>query len=118
MKESVYCLIPACLLLFSCVKIAPDVSLQTTTPRDIYYYVLDETPVGPYLMPEEYSTYTYSSPEITGIKINWGWWSQWSYPPKNNGWYALTGGWTVEKDDLRYDYNYNLSMIYGFAVAE
>lgn len=83
-----------------------------------YYYVLDETPVGPYLMPEEYSTYTYSSPEITGIKINWGWWSQWSYPPKNNGWYALTGGWTVEKDDLRYDYNYNLSMIYGFAVAE
>ncbi len=83
-----------------------------------HYYVLDEAPGGMYVMPDDYETYTYSSPELTSIKINWGWWTQWDDEnPVNDGWYTLTGSWTVTNGD-EFDYNHNRKMIYGFAVAE
>jgi len=84
-----------------------------------HVYVLDEQPENPFIMPElpYYTTYTYSDPEITSIKINWGWASQWYSQPVNNGWYSLTEGWTVTNGGT-YDYNYNRTMTYGFAVAD
>lgn len=82
-----------------------------------HYFVLDEIPSGPYMMPKEYNTYTYSSPQLTSIKINWGWSSQWYNTPVNDGWYSLTGGWTVTNGGT-YNYNHNRNMTYGFAVAE
>ena len=83
-----------------------------------HYYVLDEAPGGMYVMPDDYETYTYSSPELTSIKINWGWWTQWNDDnPLNDGWYSLTGEWIVTNGD-ELDYNHNRKMIYGFAVAE
>ena len=79
-----------------------------------HYYVIDVPPTGPYEMPREYTTYTYSSPQLTSIKINWGWSSQWT-SGTNDGWYALTSGWTVTNGGT-YDYDHNLSMIYGFTT--
>lgn len=83
----------------------------------IRFWVLDETPPPGYIMPEEQRSISYTSPDITSIKINWGWWSQWTYPYINDGWYALTGGWTVNLDNEVFDYNYNLNMTYGFTVG-
>ena len=81
-----------------------------------FHYVVDVPPSKPYPMPEEYVTYTYSSPEVVSIKINWGWSSQWR-KGLNDGWYSLTAGWTVTNGGT-YDYNHNLQMIYGFSVAQ
>lgn len=77
-------------------------------------------PTGPYIVPEEYETYTYSSPQLTSIKINWGWYTQWDENnPVNDGWYSLTGGWTVIKgDNITFDYNYQKYMTYGFGLAD
>lgn len=64
--------------------------------------------------PEGYFTYSYSSPEITCIKINWGWKSQWNaYMPLNDGWFTLTANWVVTNGET-YSYNHNVSMIYNF----
>lgn len=89
-----------------------------------HYYVLDGSPGGMmYIMPEDYDTYTYTSPELTKIKINWGWWSQWDeVEPLNDGWYSLTAGWTVKRKNeegeyVYSDYNHWLKMIYGFSVS-
>ena len=64
----------------------------------------------------DYTTYSYSSPSITKIKINWGWSSQWGTTPLNDGWYSLTAGWTVTNGGT-YDYNYNFYTIHDFAIA-
>lgn len=81
-----------------------------------FHFVLDEPPGGLYVMPEDYTTHSYSSPEITAIKINWGWWNQWTNPPVNDGWYTLTGSWTVHNGGT-YDYNHYRKMIHGFSIA-
>lgn len=85
-----------------------------------HYYVIESPPDQMITMPPKgYSTYTYSSSRVTAIKINWGWWSQWdSQDPKNDGWYALTGGWTVTNSGDTYDYNYNRKIIHGFEIAD
>lgn len=83
-----------------------------------YNFVLDVIPPGPYIMPTSYTTYTYSQPEVTSIKINWGWWTQWSSAPINDGWYSLTGGWTVTNGNNTYNYNNNIYMTYGFSANE
>lgn len=79
-----------------------------------HYYVIDVPGTGPYVRPEDYDTYTYSSPQLTSIKINWGWSSQWT-DDINNGWYSLTSGWAVTNGGT-YTYNHNLSMIHGFSL--
>ncbi len=77
---------------------------------------------------EPYYTYSNTNYDITAIKINWGWSTQWiSIPgtiyPLNDGWYGLTADWYVDMDENRngviegnehYNYNYYVTMIYGF----
>lgn len=68
---------------------------------------------------ESYYTYSYSTPEITAIKINWGWWTQWAGDEiLNDGWYTLTSNWEVEKDGQIYSYNHNVNMLYDFRIAD
>lgn len=67
---------------------------------------------------ESYYTYDTSAPDITAIKINWGWNTQWREEnPLNDGWYTLTADWVVENNGS-YNYNHNVSMIYGFEIIE
>ncbi len=82
-----------------------------------FRYIYDEVPstIMSSPMPEEYETYEYSTPRFANIKINWGWSSQWTRGV-NDGWYALTSGWTVTNGET-YDYNHYVKMIYGFALA-
>lgn len=81
-----------------------------------HYYVWDVPPTEPYLPYEEYTTTSYSSASVSGIKINWGWHSQWrTTNPLNDGWYTLTDRWVLNDGS---DYNYYRKMIYDFAVAE
>ena len=47
---------------------------------------------------------------------NGGWASQWGSDPINDGWYTLTGSWTVTNGGT-YDYNHYRYMIYGFSVS-
>lgn len=65
---------------------------------------------------DPYYTFSYSDPEITAIKINWGWASQWhTNNPVNDGWYSLTADWTVT-NGTTYSYNHNVNMIYNIAT--
>lgn len=64
----------------------------------------------------DYYSYSYSEPEISDILINWGWSSQWSSSPTNNGWYSLTAGWEVSNGGV-YDYNHNIKIIHDFSLA-
>lgn len=68
---------------------------------------------------ESYYTYSYSTPEITAIKINWGWWTQWAGDEiLNDGWYTLTSNWEVENGGHIYSYNHNVKMLYDFRIAD
>jgi len=42
----------------------------------------------------EHVEYTYGTPFVANITMNWGWSSQWT-SNANNGWYSLTGSWTT-----------------------
>lgn len=67
---------------------------------------------------ESYYTYSYSTPDITAIKINWGWWTQWAGDEiLNDGWYTLTADWEVNNNGEMYTYNHNVKMLYDFSVA-
>ena len=82
-----------------------------------YYWVPDDTPYPnkPEIYEhEDYYTYSYTNPEITAIKINWGWRSQWGSSPVNDGWYSLTSDWTVTNGDT-FTYNRNVNMIYDIS---
>ena len=79
------------------------------------YWVLDVLPPPGYIMPDDDVSIMYSSPDVSSVKINWGWASQWGIDHLNDGWYSLTGGWTVDNGGI-YDYNHNLYMIYGFSA--
>lgn len=97
-----------------------DAYLRTRTKYTIlHYWVSDSTLPDPgsgsiIVEPDPYITYSYSSTSISKMKINWGWKSQWIYGT-NNAWYSLTSGWTVNNGS--YDYNHNISMIYGFTLS-
>lgn len=80
-----------------------------------HHYVLDEPTTIPYPIEDPYTTYTYSAPFISDIKINWGWSSQWGANRVNDGWYSLTAGWTVENGGT-YDYNHNIKIIHDFTI--
>lgn len=68
----------------------------------------------------DYYTYSYTDPEITAIKINWGWASQWGNSHLNDGWYTLTDDWCIydSNNTVIGSYNYNRSMIYGFSLND
>lgn len=69
-----------------------------------------------------YDVITYSNPEITGIKMNWGYWYQWYIDGVNNtdylndGWYTLTGDWIVDKCISQSNYQYYRKMLYNFTI--
>jgi hypothetical protein len=65
-----------------------------------------------------YYTYTYSTPTVSSIKINWGWASQWGDSPLNDGWYSLIADWVVNDGTSTYSYNHNVNMIYNIAVED
>lgn len=91
---------------------------KTYTQYTHYHYWIPNDPDAWYPpgMYEPYYTYSSTSPEITAIKINWGWWTQWrTINPLNDGWYTLTGDWVAEHlDGDTTHYNYYRDMIYGF----
>lgn len=65
----------------------------------------------------DYSTVSYSSPVISYVHINWGWWTQWKLH-YNDGWYAITGDWLTHDSggSPAGSYNYYRSMIYNFSL--
>ena len=59
----------------------------------------------------EYVEYTYSSPVISKIRMNWGWGDEF-----NNVWFSLTGDWFAgSKGGISYNWNVSRHMIYGFS---
>ena len=70
------------------------------------------------LLHEPYYSYSYGDLGMTGIKINWGWWTQWSSHPVNDGWYSLASDWTVTCNSETYSYNHNVSMIYNLTKPQ
>lgn len=83
-----------------------------------YHYWVPDTPNTWEIDPdhEPYFTYSQTTPEITAIKINWGWKNQWNEAaPINDGWYSLTPCWLVDNGGL-YTYNYYVSMIYNLSI--
>lgn len=64
-----------------------------------------------------YYTVTYSAPQMTGIKINWGWWTQW-VNHVNDGWYTLTGDWYVVVNNEVENYKYYRKITYGFTLND
>ncbi len=79
-----------------------DAYQRTLTMYQSYYTRL----VGyPPILEERIDT-SYSSPHISFVKMNWGWWTQW-FNGTNDGWYSLTGDWYVDMDnDPEPDNNY------------
>ncbi|MBO7618161.1 MAG: C10 family peptidase [Bacteroidales bacterium] len=69
-----------------------------------------------------YDVITYSSPEITSVKMNWGFWTQWYIDGDHNteylndGWYTLTGDWYVTNNSNQYNYHYYRKILYNFSV--
>lgn len=61
-------------------------------------------------MPEKIE-YTYSSPTINMIGMNWGWGS---YYNDEDEWFSLTGDWYTPP----YNWNINRHMIHGFKVID
>lgn len=66
--------------------------------------------------------YTFGSPVLSYIKMNWGWGYQVSSPDLNQ-WFAVTGAWCVyltDKNRITKEYNFihERSMIYNFHVLE
>ena len=90
---------------------------RTKTTHHFRYYYDEPVPGPPFPCPPEHCTYSYGPPVLNSIKINWGWWTQWQDTPVNDGWYTLTGGWTVTNGGQTYDYNHNRNMIYGFHAS-
>lgn len=59
----------------------------------------------------EYVEYTYSSPVISKIRMNWGWGGDF-----NNVWFSLTGDWFAGSEgNVSYNWNVSRHMIYGFS---
>lgn len=85
-----------------------------------YHYWVPDEPLSWYdhNLYAPYYTYSSTTPVITSIKINWGWWSQWPPYNRNDGWYTLTGDWYTENASGQgTSYNYYRKMIYGFAAS-
>ena len=76
-----------------------------------YYWVYDSVPNNfpvPGNIPNNI-TYSYSSPYINMIGMNWGWGENFN---DNSEWFTLTGDWIK----LYYNFNINRHMIYNFSV--
>lgn len=77
--------------------------------KNTYFWVWDYIPpLTPLPVIDDKIEYTYSSPTITMIGMNWGW----GYNSTSE-WYSLTGDWIKDT----YNWNIERHMIYGFQVA-
>ena len=65
---------------------------------------------------EDQYVFTYSSPHISYIRMNWGWGS--GTNSDDNTWFTLNGNWHIDINaNNPRDYDYNREMIYGFGLA-
>ena len=89
---------------------------KTAIRYTYYHYFVPDHPNSWVPTPEyePYYTYSQTTPQITQIKINWGWKSQWISPFLNEGWYGLTANWYVDLGSGPYNYNHNVKTIHGF----
>lgn len=62
---------------------------------------------------EDKIEYTYSTPPIREIGMNWGWGSD-HYNP--NEWFALTGNWITRVNNIYRNWNISRRMIHNFQV--
>ncbi|MCQ2135206.1 MAG: C10 family peptidase [Bacteroidales bacterium] len=80
-----------------------------------HYWVPDDPSVDGERIHPSYYTYSTGPSEITAVRINWGWWTQWlpdaSGEVQNDGWYSLTGNWLTDGDTT---WDRHRVMIYGF----
>lgn len=84
-----------------------------TVTKNYYEWVYDSyPPYTPIPMVPEKIEYTYSSPSITMIGINWGWGSYYNI---SSEWFSLTGDW-ISSIETSYNWNINRHMIYNFQV--
>lgn len=89
---------------------------RTRTVTKLYYewvYEPDSTDTPIPMVPDKIE-YSYSSPVINMIGINWGW--GYSYN-KSDEWFSLTGDWISSSSDMSgYNWNIDRKMIYGFQI--
>lgn len=84
--------------------------------RNYYVWVYDTYPPNkPIPMVKDKIEYTYSSPFICMIGMNWGWGKSYY---NDSEWFSLTGDWILEGKASQTSYNWNINrqMIYGFQV--
>lgn len=77
-------------------------------------YVENPDSLDAYIPVPDFSNYyydtTYTYPNISQIKMNWGWVDPVSY----NAWYTTTGNWHTYSPNPEYDYDYKRKMLYNF----
>lgn len=88
-----------------------------TVYESLYIWKYDDVKEGQILpFVKDKVEYSYSSPTISMIGMNWGWGK---YESSENEWYSITGDWIATHPDYS-DYNWNISkkMLYGFKKKE
>ena len=80
----------------------------------LHSYVWDGPADAEHNLYKDYTTISYSPSVFSGIKINWGWWTQWTTNPVNDGWYTLTDSWVLNDGS---DYDHYRKMIYNFTKS-
>lgn len=93
-----------------------DQYMRTRTVTANYYtWVYDSWPPHtPIPAIPEYVEYTYTSPVISKVRMNWGWGGDF-----NNSWFSLTGDWLAGSEGgVFYNWNVSRHMIYGFSPID
>ena len=93
-----------------------DQYMRTRTVTANYYtWVYDSWPPHtPIPAIPEYVEYTYTSPVISKVRMNWGWGGDF-----NNSWFSLTGDWLAGSEGgVSYNWNVSRHMIYGFSPID
>jgi hypothetical protein len=87
---------------------------RTHTVTEIHYnWVFDYEDIYTELsLPPEKIEYSYDSPSIDMIGINWGWGPDYN----TNEWFCLTGDWIKEYHTSSYNWNISRYMIHDFQV--
>jgi hypothetical protein len=82
--------------------------------KNILEWVYDSIPNKPvpYITRE---SYTYSSPSISMIGMNWGWGK---YYNDSTEWLSLTGDWVSQRSYTKHNWNIDRHIIHGFQVIE
>ena len=83
--------------------------------QNYYVWVYDTYPPNkPIPMVKDKIEYTYSSPKISMIGMNWGWGYDYYSPDE---WFSLTGDWICHNPQMSmYNWNINRKMIYYFHI--